>query len=226
MRRRDKNKFLLGGLGFDGKKARPLKVSANAPVDSASESDHQKAFFAILAINQPKPPLKSRVKKVGGIITEPVLDAPSYVNHPFYIFTRVRHFPNGGFRHVAVARNLKAEGVSPGALDIYLDAARLGCHGLRIELKAHNRKASEFQKEERRWLEKEGYSHHICWHWLEALEILCRYCGILPLDLRGYPHRTAIRLPTTGHDEMCGCGITLGLDQRFDKVVSKPAGKT
>ena len=43
--------------------------------------------------------------------------------------------PNGGKRHVSVARKLKAEGVRAGRPDINLDVARCGYHGARIELK-------------------------------------------------------------------------------------------
>ena len=47
--------------------------------------------------------------------------------------------PNGGKRHVAVARKLKAEGVRPGVPDVCLPLARGPWHALYIELKhGHN----------------------------------------------------------------------------------------
>ena len=44
--------------------------------------------------------------------------------------------PNGGHRHISVAKKLKAEGVSPGYPDILIDYPQGPYHGLRIEMKA------------------------------------------------------------------------------------------
>lgn len=43
--------------------------------------------------------------------------------------------PNGGHRHIAVARSMKAEGVKRGVPDIFLALPRGHYHGLFIELK-------------------------------------------------------------------------------------------
>lgn len=43
--------------------------------------------------------------------------------------------PNGGYRSGREAVSLKRQGVKPGILDLALDVARGGYHGLRIELK-------------------------------------------------------------------------------------------
>ncbi|MHB8388268.1 MAG: VRR-NUC domain-containing protein [Acidobacteriaceae bacterium] len=66
--------------------------------------------------------------------------------------------PNGGARHIAVARKLKVEGVKAGVPDIFLPAARGGYHGLYIELKRS--KGPKPTKEQEAWLRaltKAGY---------------------------------------------------------------------
>ena len=54
--------------------------------------------------------------------------------------------PNGGKRHVAVARKLKAEGVKAGVPDICLPVARGPWHALYIELKHGRNKATQGQR--------------------------------------------------------------------------------
>ena len=54
--------------------------------------------------------------------------------------------PNGGKRHVAVARKLKAEGVKAGAPDICLPVGRGGWNALYIELKHGRNKATQEQR--------------------------------------------------------------------------------
>ena len=44
--------------------------------------------------------------------------------------------PNGGYRNKITAARLKREGVKAGVLDINLDVAGHGYHGLRIEMKS------------------------------------------------------------------------------------------
>lgn len=57
--------------------------------------------------------------------------------------------PNGGKRHVAVARKLKAEGVKAGVPDICLPVARFPWRALYIELKHGHNTATLEQK---KWL--------------------------------------------------------------------------
>jgi len=52
---------------------------------------------------------------------------------------------NGGLRHIAVARKLKASGVKPGVPDLHLPVARGGYHGLWIEMKAMDGTVSDEQ---------------------------------------------------------------------------------
>lgn len=48
--------------------------------------------------------------------------------------------PNGGHRHKAVAAKLKAEGVKPGVLDVFLMIPAGGFHALLLEFKRRGRK--------------------------------------------------------------------------------------
>jgi len=86
--------------------------------------------------------------------------------------------PNGGLRNMLVAKKLKAEGVKSGVPDIFLLAPVDPYHGLVIEMKFGKNKATEKQIE---WLNKlqcEGYYTTICYSWIEARDIICKYLGI------------------------------------------------
>lgn len=50
--------------------------------------------------------------------------------------------PNGGHRHKAVAAKLKAEGVKPGVVDVFLLIPAGGFHGLLLEFKRRGRKVT------------------------------------------------------------------------------------
>lgn len=70
--------------------------------------------------------------------------------------------PNGGHRHKAVAAKLKAEGVKAGVLDVFLDVARGGYHGLRVELKVGTNQPTAAQLE---WIDRftrYGYKTAVC----------------------------------------------------------------
>jgi len=84
--------------------------------------------------------------------------------------------PNGGVRHIAVARKLKAEGVSKGYPDILLDYPSGIYHGLRIELK--RQKGSYPTPEQKEWLERlnnAGFKAVVCKGWVEAKEVIEAY---------------------------------------------------
>lgn len=86
--------------------------------------------------------------------------------------------PNGGLRHPAVARKLKAEGVKAGYPDIVLDVPRFPHHGLRIELKAGSGTATASQ---RRWIERlagQGYRALVCRGWDEARQAIVDYLAL------------------------------------------------
>lgn len=193
---------------------RILDLEANSPMSLKDESAFQQSVFNFLRLNQPRIPLKQHVvqlrgKNKGGRRIELVPDVGTrewdeYISHPLYLLTRVRHFPNGGHRHTAVAGKLKAEGVRPGAFDIFLDAARRGYHGCRIEQKAGKNGPEQEQLEELAWLRREGYFAHFAWTDCEAIALLLYYAEIPFSAVQGLHHRTAIPVPYKGgHDARC-----------------------
>jgi hypothetical protein len=58
--------------------------------------------------------------------------------------------PNGGHRHVGVARKMKAEGVKRGVPDYCLPIPSNGYHGLFLELKT---KTGATSKEQKEWIQ-------------------------------------------------------------------------
>jgi hypothetical protein len=86
------------------------------------------------------------------------------------------HIPNGGSRHPAEARNLKAQGVKAGVPDICLPVPRGGCHALYIELKRY--KGSVVSPEQTDWmnaLKDQGYAVALCYGWEVAVEVILGY---------------------------------------------------
>jgi VRR-NUC domain len=85
--------------------------------------------------------------------------------------------PNGGARHIAVARKLKAEGVKAGVPDIFLPVARHGYHGLFIELKTPT---GTIPPKQRLWvndLMQAGYFAYFCFGSNQAIELIEYYMG-------------------------------------------------
>lgn len=95
--------------------------------------------------------------------------------------TMLYAIPNGGHRDIRVAAKMKKEGVKRGVLDINLDVARFGFHGLRIELKAPYEKGqprTKPTKEQSKWIEKyaeNGYLSVVCWGWESARDQIEAY---------------------------------------------------
>ena len=84
--------------------------------------------------------------------------------------------PNGGVRHVIVARKLKAEGVRAGVPDLCLPVPRGGKHGLYLEMK--RTKGGEVSKAQKEWheaLRQEGYECAIAKGAEEAWSIIVEY---------------------------------------------------
>jgi hypothetical protein len=76
--------------------------------------------------------------------------------------------PNGGHRHIQVARKLKAEGVKHGVPDICLPVPRDDWHGLYIELKTVTGSVSKVQRDWLKSLQDQGYRVAICRGWEPA----------------------------------------------------------
>lgn len=73
----------------------------------------------------------------------------------------LHHVPNGGKRDSREAQILKQSGVTPGILDLALDVAKGGYHGLRLELKKPGGKCpkpSAEQAEYISFLKEQGYA--------------------------------------------------------------------
>lgn len=69
--------------------------------------------------------------------------------------------PNGGKRDSKEASSMKSQGVKAGILDLSLDVARGGFHGLKIELKKPGGKCLKPSKEQLEYIEfcrDQGYS--------------------------------------------------------------------
>lgn len=88
--------------------------------------------------------------------------------------------PNGGHRHKAVARRMRAEGQKAGVLDVWLPIPRKEYHALIIEMKVGRNRLSP----EQRWwadrLTEHGYCVAVCYGWLQAARGIVRYLGERP----------------------------------------------
>ena len=85
--------------------------------------------------------------------------------------------PNGGARHIAVARKLKAEGVKAGVPDICLSAPRGIYHGFFIEMKSGKNKPTAIQLEWHERLRTSGYRVEVCHNWSLAKMYIEEYLG-------------------------------------------------
>ena len=92
--------------------------------------------------------------------------------------------PNGGARHVAVAKKLKAEGVKPGVPDLCLPVARSGYHGLYVEMKRV--KGGVVSLEQAAWHEAllaQGYHVEVCKGALHAVAVILNYLRMDMVDM-------------------------------------------
>ena len=89
------------------------------------------------------------------------------------------HVPNGGQRHPAVAKKLKAEGVKRGVPDVLVFEVCRGsasdlsfCDGLALELKVGRNKPTAAQVEWHERLRKNGWRVEVCYTLDEVFGIL------------------------------------------------------
>jgi hypothetical protein len=87
--------------------------------------------------------------------------------------------PNGGLRNKRVAAKLKAEGVLPGAPDLFLARTLKGCGGLFIEMKRiKGSSTSQVQKDLHINLRGQGYRVEVAKGATAAMEIFEEYTGM------------------------------------------------
>ncbi|WP_311969330.1 VRR-NUC domain-containing protein [Pseudomonas baltica] len=95
----------------------------------------------------------------------------------------IYHVPNGGHRHVAVAKELKKQGVRAGIPDLVLPMARGGYFGLYIEFKATPPKDAPVSAEQHariQALNAQGYLAIVCRGHFDAMEQLRAYLRLVP----------------------------------------------
>lgn len=91
--------------------------------------------------------------------------------------------PNGGDRHLFVAKKLKAEGAKKGVPDLCLPVARGRYHGLYIEMKKPaNRitgdRPGTLSKDQQNWIQRltgEGYRAVVCYGAQAAINEISNY---------------------------------------------------
>lgn len=83
--------------------------------------------------------------------------------------------PNGGHRHIATARKLKAEGQRAGFPDLFLHVPRGTFHGLAIEMKTKTGRLSDHQDDWLTFLASQGYAVAVCRSVNEACNLISDY---------------------------------------------------
>lgn len=88
---------------------------------------------------------------------------------------RLMAIPNGGHRHISVAKKLKAEGVRAGVPDLFLPVENGLCNGLFIEMKSQKGKTTDAQDGWIAFLRMQGYSVSVCHSFEEAKAVIEDY---------------------------------------------------
>lgn len=87
----------------------------------------------------------------------------------------MHHIPNGGKRSKSEAVRFRAMGVKAGVSDIFLPAARCGCHGLYIEMKALDGRTTKEQEEWIAAVREQGYFGRACYGAEDAIRVIKWY---------------------------------------------------
>lgn len=83
-----------------------------------------------------------------------------------------------GRRFSPQAKKLKKEGLRAGVPDLFLPVARMGFHGMFIELKTGRNTPSGVQVEFLDALSQQGYYATVCWGAEEAIQAIKAYLDI------------------------------------------------
>ena len=89
----------------------------------------------------------------------------------------VVHIPNEGKRSQMYGGILKRMGLRKGFPDLFVTCARLGYHGLFVEMKSKRGKPTEDQLIWLRRLTDEGYACAICYSADDAIRKIKKYMG-------------------------------------------------
>ena len=89
----------------------------------------------------------------------------------------VVHIPNEGRRSAYTGANLKRMGMRPGFPDLFIPVARMGYHGLFVEMKVGKNKPTRAQIEWLRRLDAEGYAVCVRYGADEAIGSIEFYMG-------------------------------------------------
>lgn len=87
--------------------------------------------------------------------------------------------PNGGKRHIGVARKMKAEGQKSGVWDMSVDVPCGDYHGLKIEVKRPGGKLTPDQLLMGRLYQKAGYFCKVCYSTLEIMSAIENYLSLI-----------------------------------------------
>ena len=86
------------------------------------------------------------------------------------------HIPNGGYRGKTTAKNLQRQGVKAGVPDLCIPLARLGYHGLYIEMK--RKRGYQIRNSQAVWIKRlnnEGYLARVCAGADSAIALIKQY---------------------------------------------------
>lgn len=90
----------------------------------------------------------------------------------------LHHIPNGGTRDAVEGKHLKQQGVKSGVPDLCLPVPSGRYHGLYIEMKTDDGRATDAQKW---WIERlnaAGYFAQVCHGWESAVRVLEWYLSL------------------------------------------------
>lgn len=86
--------------------------------------------------------------------------------------------PNGGQRHIGVARKLKAEGVKAGVADLFVMIPNSKYNGLFIEVKVRPNSQQQTQKDFEKLSINQGYAYKLVYSLDELVELIEIYTKI------------------------------------------------